>query len=416
MECGKLKRILAILIMLGLLSSIFIIYIPENEVKAHFDNKMTKTYFKYITYDTFLEQGNPDTHHGTGMYIYVGRPNDVKYICRGLIKWYMNDIPSNAIILNATLRLYAKADATITVNIHRVTNAWSWAICNWNNRSTPTPWDSAGGDYDSYVWASKSFTAGGFQYDYYNITELIRSWHNGTYPNVGLMLKGNETGWPEYLVCSNNYTSGDDEKPHIFVEYTQPELQPMSIKITPNNPMANSTIDINVTIENRGGADSDQFNVSYYIDDNFIQKNTISGGLSGNRSLTYDNITYDASDKWGNHTFKVSIDIDNTTWESNENNNDIVEDIFFIIEADAIPGASTNITKNKWTWMGYLNATSKTGEQIYNQIPNCEYIVMQNITSGYYYTYGVALKEDFTIEYGNAVCILVSEDYTWNHK
>jgi len=78
-------------------------------------------------------------------------------------------------------------------------------------------------------------------------------------------------------------------------------------------------------------------------------------------------------------------------------------------------GKSTNITANKWIWLGYLNGSGKTGATLHSQFTNCSYLVMQNAT-GYYYTYGGALKEDFTITYGSAICVLVTTDQSWDHK
>lgn len=79
------------------------------------------------------------------------------------------------------------------------------------------------------------------------------------------------------------------------------------------------------------------------------------------------------------------------------------------------PPPTANISSNTWSWIGYLNETSKTGATLYSEITNCTYLVMQNTTTGYYYTYGPGITESFTVEYGSAVCVLTSTDTTWDH-
>ena len=443
------------LIILGLV--LLLLLVPT--VNGHWDNEVKWTSF--IRDDTPRE---PDDVNDTCIsnvtddlgddsawdgYLFVGY-EATHHTCRTLINYSLPTLPSSAIVISADLTLQWKDGytTTSTLDLYRLTKHFDSHRANWTVADIED-WTNPGGDYAGVIIDSitKGFDSGDDRYNLsWDVTNTVLGWLNSSYENYGFLLKArdeNTTNVQIFESESNHYggRSGIDQwGPRLNINWTMPELQPMSIKITPNNPMANSTIDINVTIENRGGVDSSAFNVSYYIDDNFIQKNTLSGGLLGNRSLTYDNITYDASGKWGNHTFKVSIDIDNTTWESDETNNNITETIFLIFDYNPLDGYSqgyadgynqgynegvanatsanvtTNITADKWTWLGYLNESSKISSILYSEIINCTYLVMQNTTTGYYYTYGPGIEESFTITFGSAVCILLLTDESWDHK
>jgi hypothetical protein len=134
---------------------------------------------------------------------------------RGLIKFDLSSIPSNATITNATLYLYAKDNKEgQTTYIYRVTSNWSENTVTW------LTWTLLGGDFDNSI---SYFTYLPNQNNCMltmNITNLVQRWVNRTYPNQGLMLYS--TG-PNHTI---SYVTKEDgvvsERPKLDIVYTVP--------------------------------------------------------------------------------------------------------------------------------------------------------------------------------------------------
>jgi len=138
---------------------------------------------------------------------------------RGLLKFDLSSIPSNATITSATLYLYEKDNkAGQTTYIYRVTSNWN------ENTATWLSWTLLGGDFDN---SSSYFT---FLPDQNNcmltmdLTSLVQLWVNGTYPNQGLMLYS--TG-PNHIIT---YVTKEDgtasQRPKLDILYVVPSATP----------------------------------------------------------------------------------------------------------------------------------------------------------------------------------------------
>jgi hypothetical protein len=138
---------------------------------------------------------------------------------RGMLKFDLSSIPSNATITSATLYLSEKDNkAGQTTYIYRVTSNWNENTVTWRS------WTLLGGDFDNSV---SYFT---FVPDQNNcmltmdITSLVQLWVDGTYPNQGLMLYSTGPNHNIAYVTKEDGTAG--EQPKLDIVYVVPSATP----------------------------------------------------------------------------------------------------------------------------------------------------------------------------------------------
>ncbi len=134
---------------------------------------------------------------------------------RGLIKFDLSSIPSNATINGATLYLYEKDNKSDqTTYVYRVTSSWSESTVTW------LTWTLLGGDFDNSI---SYFTFLPNQKDCMltlDITNLVRLWVNGTYPNHGLILYS--TGLNHKITYVTKEDAIVSQRPKLDIVYTIP--------------------------------------------------------------------------------------------------------------------------------------------------------------------------------------------------
>jgi len=130
------------------------------------------------------------------------------------------------------------SDAAFNIACHRLTAAWVEAQVTWNNRQTGTPWGTAGGDFASpaLITVSSPDNPSGWGTDYFDITQLLKDWLNGTYPNSGIILKcetesGSINTWSYY---ETDDQASDTYKPALVVDYVAPPTAPSGLSAAPN--------------------------------------------------------------------------------------------------------------------------------------------------------------------------------------
>ncbi len=138
---------------------------------------------------------------------------------RSLLRFNMGAIPAGARILGATLFLHRQSGSAADepVSAHRIMNSWSEGFVTWNDRDSGTPWDTAGGDFDSMAVATTAVGAGNQNPDW-NLTPLVQGWVDGSYPNYGVALVAGIDG----MVGEQFYTSDQanlDRRPSLSVSY-----------------------------------------------------------------------------------------------------------------------------------------------------------------------------------------------------
>ena len=167
--------------------------------------------------DTFIRGDSPLSNYGSEKTLDVRPDNGGDR--RGLIKFDLSSIPSNATITSATLYLHEVDNKSgQTTSVYRVTSGWSESTVTW------LTWTLLGGDFDQSI---SYFT---FLPDQSNctltmdITNLVRLWVNGTYPNHGLMLYS--TGMSHKISYVTKEETDASQRPKLDIVYTVPSATP----------------------------------------------------------------------------------------------------------------------------------------------------------------------------------------------
>ncbi len=179
--------------------------------------------------DTYIVQGWPDDNHGgdTGMLIGYDPPSAWGWLAeRALVIWdVVNVLPEDATINSAHTELYLLdygGLGTCEIGTHRVTSFWFWDEVTWNQRYSGANWGTPGGDYDTTPVATTSVGTNVNNWiNMGDITSLLTGWHNGTYPNYGVLYKTTtESGsYNERLFAQYSYSSGT-YAPRLYVNYS----------------------------------------------------------------------------------------------------------------------------------------------------------------------------------------------------
>ncbi|MCC6187593.1 MAG: DNRLRE domain-containing protein [Anaerolineales bacterium] len=165
------------------------------------------------TGDTYVNEEQPGTNYASATVLSVGRAGEFGYEQRALLIFNLADLPVNAVISTATLRLYLHYgnSGSQAVEVRRVTQSWAPGAATWNNQ----PAFSAG------PWGSQSVGTTSTWYAW-NVTALVQAWVSGQYINRGLALVTTADD-PEY----RDFESlAGAHPPELVVEYSVPTNTP----------------------------------------------------------------------------------------------------------------------------------------------------------------------------------------------
>lgn len=110
-----------------------------------------------------------------------------------------------------------------TIDVHRLTQAWTRLGVTWNRYDGITSWATVGGDYAATIYASyvepTAFTINTFYS--FNVTTLVQEWVSGTFVNRGMLLKVNGATANRGLACFGANDATPANRPALTVTYTQ---------------------------------------------------------------------------------------------------------------------------------------------------------------------------------------------------
>lgn len=109
---------------------------------------------------------------------------------RSLLQFDVSTIPQNSLVNSAILTLFATQVNNPnheTMSVHRLVRDWLEYEVTWNQAANGISWTAAGGDYNSFAYASNTShpTVYGEPVSW-DVKNLIQQWIVGTYPNQGM--------------------------------------------------------------------------------------------------------------------------------------------------------------------------------------------------------------------------------------
>jgi uncharacterized repeat protein (TIGR01451 family) len=208
--------------------------------------------------DNWLEFKAPDTNHGTTSPLssrnHSGNEQD-----RPIIRFSLPSLPTNAVIVNATLRINVSQATAVTEyqteRIFRLLQNWTETGSNWNDNNTAVAglWTVAGGYFSSVLFGTFSTSTTGKKYA--DLTTLVTGWYDSNpvtrYPNYGILLSvlahsgGGEGTFPQIYSREAVSSLG----PALMMNYTlQSQRGTISLWAHPLLTCQSGQIKINMTV------------------------------------------------------------------------------------------------------------------------------------------------------------------------
>ena len=134
----------------------------------------------------------------------------------GVYRAYLRYLPlpelnTSDIVLSAKAYIMQESvcsSADLTINLHRVTEAWEGYSLNWNNRPA----------YDETI-ESIAYPVAFDTYNVWDITHLVKDWYNGV-PNYGFMLKLSDESSGTEISYYSSETKRYTLRPYLSIIYT----------------------------------------------------------------------------------------------------------------------------------------------------------------------------------------------------
>ncbi|MBS2770320.1 RHS repeat protein, partial [Anoxybacillus rupiensis] len=125
--------------------------------------------------DTYIASGSSTGYHNTDKLL-VGYDQTIGKT-RSLLKWTLPVIP-NGEVAGASVGLYQyTSNANVPIYLHRVTSSYNTTTVTWASQPS----------FSATAEDSQSSTSTG--YVYFNVSNLVKSWYDGTQSNNGILVK-----------------------------------------------------------------------------------------------------------------------------------------------------------------------------------------------------------------------------------
>jgi len=181
--------------------------------------------------DTYMrDSGSETSNFGSATAMLVGVSANGAPRNRGLIRFSLTDIPTNATMTGATLRLVSTAGQrpALAHGLHRLLKNWNEAEATWNNRLTATAWGAPGAQADDDYLAAPSATApidmppATNFFSSAGMTADLQLWLSDSATNFGwiIIAVGNQLGSGKQVGSRENLDT--NLWPVLTVDYTLP--------------------------------------------------------------------------------------------------------------------------------------------------------------------------------------------------
>lgn len=168
--------------------------------------------------DTYIAEYYPNENFHLSSALFLSRYQQPGDIYRSLITMGLyapvGNIDYNCTILDAQLQLMVYRNeipsGSIDVTVHRILQEWDAAFVTWNSQ----PLASAAPD------ATTSITAGYTGLLSIDVSNLIKDWWTGAFPNFGMLIKGQESSNNLIAFYGRQYINSD-YYPRLVVHYIE---------------------------------------------------------------------------------------------------------------------------------------------------------------------------------------------------
>lgn len=137
--------------------------------------------------DTYVSEWYNTENFGNNIALYISQYLQPGDDYRSLLQFDLRAIPAISTIEKAVLELTMYRNETqdipVTISVHRLLGSWNQFSVSWINQ--PPAYKIP----DATITIDNSTPLGKI---YIDITELVKGWYDGSIPNNGLLLKGNE--------------------------------------------------------------------------------------------------------------------------------------------------------------------------------------------------------------------------------
>lgn len=178
--------------------------------------------------DTGIESSAPTVNYGDSTTIAAAGLWASSTVYRYMIKFDVSYItPSNVNVTEAYLELIPwQATGANTITAYAITKNWIEGQATWNNFTTASAWNLAGGDFGTQAAAGTISYGPNDDNKTFRLSlnaDTVKSWITDPASNYGVMLVAqNESSGTAYF---NSVTSEDSqlsERPRLVVKYTLP--------------------------------------------------------------------------------------------------------------------------------------------------------------------------------------------------
>jgi hypothetical protein len=167
--------------------------------------------------DTWVAELYPDQNSASSVGTYVDGDSAGQRF-RTYIHFNLDSIPATAVVTVADLGLYyyvsAPGAVASTVGVYKVTSSWNESVVTWDNQpaSSAAPEDTE----DMSGAPTNTFLL-------WSITSLTQSWHDGSIPNYGIMLRdADENTYEGRKAFYSSDWSDSTQCPKLTITYYDP--------------------------------------------------------------------------------------------------------------------------------------------------------------------------------------------------
>lgn len=154
---------------------------------------------------TYISSWYPEQNFFSSTALFAGRFMQEGDIYRSLLQFNLDNIPRISTIDSAQLNLHMNdnhlGSGGAFIRVQCLFNSWSQETANWINQPGTNP-TGINRVWDGSVYISHYVSNGFVSID---LSDLVRKWVNGSIPNYGLQLAGNELENSLFRFWSPNY-------------------------------------------------------------------------------------------------------------------------------------------------------------------------------------------------------------------